>query len=51
MERTVLYYAKMIIFKEETSDGTYQNIEYKEPAEYCEKGRLRRVPDILPVCM
>ena len=29
----------------------YQNAQYKISAEYTEKGRLRRVPDILPVCL
>ena len=30
---------------------TYQDTEYQKPAEFSEKGRLRRVPDILPVRM
>ena len=33
------------------SDETYQDFKYADPAEYDEEGRLRRVPDFLPVCM
>ena len=35
----------------EDSDGAYQDIEYQESAEYRKEGRMRRVPDILSVCM
>jgi hypothetical protein len=33
------------------NDEAYQDIEYKAVTEHAEKGRLRRVPDILPVSM
>ena len=32
-------------------DEAYQNPEYRETAEHIEEGRMRRVPDILPVCL
>ena len=35
----------------EDSNGAYQDIEYEKSAEYRKEGWMRRVPDILPVCM
>ena len=29
----------------------YSDTEYTDSAEYREEGRLRRVPDVLPVCL
>lgn len=30
---------------------TCKDFKYTDIEQYCEKGRMRRVPDVLPVCM
>jgi hypothetical protein len=37
--------------KEAISDEAYQDFDDQEPEGVREEGRLRRVPDFLPVCL
>jgi hypothetical protein len=38
-------------FREDRSYEACEDIKYQESSEHSEKGRLRRMPDILPVCL
>ncbi len=42
---------KNTLSKEVDIHETYQNFEGSEPGKNSEKRRLRRMPDILPVCL
>ena len=46
-----MYYAKLELKQEGEEDETHSDLKHTDFTEYREEGRLRRVPDILPVCM
>jgi hypothetical protein len=39
------------IYKEDNLDEARKEPEHKEPSEYAQKRRMRRVPDFLPVSL